>query len=110
LVGAFSGFIHENYRLFDYKLGMRNCQKFLRDYFKVFGNIHESEIPAPVWPSITKKEFEKKTKALDVRISEIVKTFADGFFSLIIKIVVRRFFKPSDFIKAELIKHQLLVK
>lgn len=32
-LGAFSGFLSEQYREHDFRLGRRNCQKFLRDHF-----------------------------------------------------------------------------
>lgn len=33
VLGAFGGFIAEDYREHDFRLGRRNCQKFLRDHF-----------------------------------------------------------------------------
>ncbi len=34
-LGTFLGFCHESYRVHDYLLGRRNCQKFLRDHFSL---------------------------------------------------------------------------
>jgi len=35
LLGAFGGFFERGFRAHDYQLGRRNCQKFLRDYFRL---------------------------------------------------------------------------
>ncbi len=32
---AFSGFLHEDYRSYDYKLGLANCDQFIKKHFKV---------------------------------------------------------------------------
>jgi predicted acylesterase/phospholipase RssA len=110
-IGAFSGFIHQKYRYFDYQLGLRNCQKFLKDYYTIFNILPlRDEIPALEWPSIGIKEFEAKTKALDIRLSYICMTLFSGFYAFLIKIFLRRFKKPSELILKELEKQQLVVK
>jgi len=35
LLGAFGGFFERGFRAHDYQLGRRNCQKFLKDYFRL---------------------------------------------------------------------------
>jgi hypothetical protein len=35
LLGAFGGFFERGFRAHDYQLGRRNCQKFLRDHFRL---------------------------------------------------------------------------
>jgi hypothetical protein len=35
LLGAFGGFFERSFRAHDYQLGRHNCQKFLRDHFKL---------------------------------------------------------------------------
>lgn len=35
VLGAFGGFFERGFRAHDYQLGRRNCQKFLRDYFRL---------------------------------------------------------------------------
>lgn len=35
LLSAFGGFFERGFRAHDYQLGRRNCQKFLRDYFRL---------------------------------------------------------------------------
>jgi len=35
LLGAFGGFFERGFRAHDYRLGRRNCQKFLNDYFRL---------------------------------------------------------------------------
>ena len=110
-VGAFSGFIHEKYRYFDYQLGLRNCQKFLQDTFKIFNDLPaHDEIPALEWPCIGLKEYKNKTRALDIRLSCIVKTFFRGFWAFAVKVVIRRFKKPSKIILKIMEKQQLVVK
>ncbi len=34
-LAGFAGFVHEQFRMHDFQLGRRNCQKFLRDHFFV---------------------------------------------------------------------------
>jgi len=111
LVGAFSGFIHQKFRHFDYQLGQRNCQKFLLDHFPYFKGLDaRDEALALDWPSIRKEEYKKKTKALDKRLAHIARTFANGFWGFVLKVIIRRFKKPSNLILQELEKHQLVVK
>lgn len=110
-IGAFSGFIHQNYRYFDYQLGLRNCQKFLLSTFHFFKNLpSQEEILAPEWPSIGIKEYKSKTKALDKRINKILKA---SFKPLLINLV-NFFFKkkvsPSNIILRELEKQKMVVK
>jgi len=38
LLGAFGGFFERGFRAHDYQLGRRNCQKFLRDHFRLAVN------------------------------------------------------------------------
>jgi hypothetical protein len=38
LLGAFGGFCERGFRAHDYQLGRRNCQKFLRDHFRLSKN------------------------------------------------------------------------
>lgn len=38
LLGAFGGFCERGFRAHDYQLGRRNCQKFLRDHFRLSVN------------------------------------------------------------------------
>lgn len=35
LLGAFGGFLERSFRAHDYQLGRRNCQRFLREYFRL---------------------------------------------------------------------------
>ncbi len=111
-IGAFSGFIHEKYRYFDYQLGLRNCQKFLQGTFKLFNKLPEhEEIPALEWPCIKSKEYRAKTKALDIRLSKIVKTFLKGrFWKMAGRVTVRYFKRPSRLMQKPLEEQQLVVK
>lgn len=97
LLGGFGGFLDQSFREHDFKLGQRNCQQFLRQYFnlhvnsKVFGGDGSEpadktkeapiiplvgsvavEIPEPIWPQMSMASFETLMKRIEARADELV--------------------------------------
>jgi hypothetical protein len=105
LLYAFGGFLDERFREHDFQLGRRNCQKFLRDHFRlhpqnpIFGESASAESasnarrpiiplvgtaaaevqPAP-WPAISEQELADLRAALRGRLNPLVAKFVGHFF------------------------------
>ena len=107
LLYAFGGFLDEQFREHDFQLGRRNCQKFLRDHFRlhpqnpVFGEPASAESepharrpiiplvgtaaievqPAP-WPAIPEQALADLRAALRGRLNPLVARFVGHFFRM----------------------------
>lgn len=93
---AFGGFFHQSFRQYDYILGKRNCQKFLKDHFKipntdkpVIQSPTGEEIEPALWPSITQKEFKIITKPLTRRIRKVIRLQIGGGMGRIASFITR---------------------
>jgi predicted acylesterase/phospholipase RssA len=92
-LGGFAGFLKEAFRHHDYQLGRRNCQAFLRDWFKLprgnthifgpnpgnnpdellpviplVGDVVKAEIPLPTWDRMGPVELGQLEAALTKRV------------------------------------------
>ena len=100
LLYAFGGFLDEQFREHDFQLGRRNCQKFLKDHFRlhpdnpVFGRPQSSgsaedarlpiiplvgtaavEVKQAPWPTITEETLADLRTALERRLDPLVSRF-----------------------------------
>ena len=105
LLYAFGGFLDEQFREHDFQLGRRNCQKFLKDHFRlhpdnpVFGRPESPgsaadarlpiiplvgaaavEIKQPPWPTITEETLADLRTALVRRLDPLVGRFTSHVF------------------------------
>ena len=106
--GAFSGFVHQSYREFDYVLGLRNCQRFVDKHFELGGNTVldldvGNEITQLLWPNISERDFKKIAKPMNVRTRKVVSILSG---SKIVGFLVRKL--ASKKIKEVLCEHQLI--
>jgi len=100
LLYAFGGFLDEQFREHDFQLGRRNCQKFLKDHFRLhpdnpifgrpqsMGSAEDARLPiiplvgtaavevkqAP-WPTITEETLADLRTALERRLDPLVSRF-----------------------------------
>jgi hypothetical protein len=95
-LGGFAGFLKEAFRHHDYQLGRRNCQDFLREWFKlpranthIFGesqgedpnellpviplvsDVVRAEIPLPTWDRMGQVELGQLEAALTKRVDRL---------------------------------------
>src|SRR5215467_10604809 len=100
LLYAFGGFLDEQFREHDFQLGRRNCQKFLKDHFRlhpdnpVFGRSGSTgspedarlpiiplvgtaavEVKQAPWPTITEETLADLRTALERRLDPLVSRF-----------------------------------
>ena len=104
LLYAFGGFLDEQFREHDFQLGRRNCQKFLKDHFRlhpdnpVFGRPTTGsavdarlpiiplvgtaaiEVKQPPWPTITEETLADLRTALERRLDPLVGRFTSHVF------------------------------
>jgi hypothetical protein len=115
LLYAFGGFLDEQFREHDFQLGRRNCQKFLKDHFRlhpgnpVFGlpekagsaadarlaiiplvGTAAAEIKQAPWPTITEQTLADLRTALERRLDPLVARFISHLFgaALVMRLVV----------------------
>jgi hypothetical protein len=107
LLYAFGGFLDEQFREHDFQLGRRNCQKFLRDHFRlhpqnpIFGEPASAEsapharrpiiplvgtaaveVQPPPWPAIPERALADLRAALRGRLNPLVARFVGHFFRM----------------------------
>jgi len=115
LLYAFGGFLDEQFREHDFQLGRRNCQKFLKDHFRlhpgnpVFGQPEKAgsaadarlpiiplvgtaavEVKEAPWPTITEQTLADLRTALERRLDPLVGRFISHVFgaALLMRLVV----------------------
>lgn len=123
-IAAFSGFIHEKYRDYDYRLGRKNCKGMLQKHFKVDKNFLENSPDGLVFsnfddhckidkvdeilPIINKKDFKSVKTLLNKRIKLVMKHLADSFFIYWYLRIGRIHKLVSKYFEKELIKNELM--
>ncbi len=95
LLYAFGGFLEEQFREHDFQLGRRNCQRFLREHFKLdpenpifatqstrsIGRMGSAIIPlvgtasaevaAPIWPKFSEEKLDELRAAIERRLKPV---------------------------------------
>lgn len=100
---AFAGFFNERFRHHDFLLGRRNCQSFLKNYFKVRKTNHIVEswvsaedpqkvpviplygtasfpLPQPQRPTMSAQEWKTIKTQMKKRVNKLVKVTNNGYF------------------------------
>ncbi len=70
-IDGFAGFFHHQFRIHDYKLGMKNCQNYLRWFYSQ--EPKAAALPEEYkWSEKFKKEFYKRTKRKEGRALPVI--------------------------------------